>query len=468
MDTSLTTTLPATVRRWLWMGLLWMIGSSASAAAIGELDTGFGGSAQGRVRVPFNLGDSNNDSAVAVRVIGDGRIVSIGYADVSGIGSDVAVSVRLPGGLPDPGIGAGGQYHFQPSFGPVFTGFVSAAIDLDGSYYIVASVGNAITTVRYALDGSVIRAAASFGATGRTLKPNHAIIDAQGRLVVAGVSKDANINDEALDDGFVTRLTASGTIDPAFLFRVISFTPLDRDDVWRVRDVGDERYALCGRVGSFSGSQLLGMAVLNRDGSFDTSFSTDGMLFESVTVGNVSYDATCTDMGVVRAGGITRFLVTGRALSAGFAQPFVRSYEANGAPQSTYGSNGTRMLGLEGPLFSSVDFPAIAIGNGGDDIGRAYVAVNASNIDGSNRFALVRLNSLGARDVSFGPNADGVVFSTFSVPAVGGTPKALVPAGIDLSQDGIVIGGGIDVASPDFDLALVRFHGRRVFANGFE
>jgi uncharacterized delta-60 repeat protein len=445
-----------------------LLAAPANAATLGELDTGFGGSAQGRVRVTYNLGDSNLDNPVALRVIDDGRIVMVGYADIPGLGSDVAVSVRLPNGLPDNSIGVGGQYHFQPSFGPVFPGFTTAAIAGDGSFYIAATTGNAISTVRYALDGSVLRASASFSASGRTLRPNHAIVDVQGRLLVAGVSSDANINDQSLDDGFVTRLSANGAVDPAFLLRPIQFTPLDRDDVWRVREIGDERYVLCGRVGSFSGSLLLGMAVVNRDGSFDPSFAGTGMLFESVTVNSVTYDATCNDLGVVRAGGITRFLVTGRALSTNFAQPYVRSYENNGSLQATYGSAGTKLLGIEGPLFTSGDFPTLAIGNGSDDIGRAYVAVNASTAAGSNRLALLRLNSLGSRDVSFGANQDGAVFATFPVPLVGGTPKAVTPAVIDLAQDGIVLGGPVDIASPDLDFALLRFFGRGMFKNGFE
>jgi hypothetical protein len=438
------------------------------AASPGDLDLGFGTTLPlGHARRAFNLGGADNDVVLALRALDDGRIVAAGTNETATAGlRQLGIAVILPNGSPDPGVGGGsGQVSVAP-FGLAIDTFRSAlAIDADGSVVVV--LGNAdgrLRIGRYDRFGTAIGGTALVGSAGTFYAADHAIVDASGRIVVSG-NQRLQGQTESSANAFVLRTDAAGQLDPAFGIRVVEFSATSRDDGYRVREVGDGRLAVCSRVGNLDGSsQRLGIAVLNADGSPDVNFDGDGRRLDSIVLDGVVADAPCNDLAVVRAGGVTRFLVTGRASAGTTIRAFVAAYQNDGSRQDNYGSGGQKLLGTDAVAFITTGFPILLTGRDSDDIGRAYVVSDAITANGSDFLQVSRLTSLGSPDTSFGNQ--GVTIVAYSFPSIGGFRRTVFPQAAAWSDRGLLVGSAVQIDS--FDYLVSRFATGRVFADGFE
>jgi hypothetical protein len=444
------------------------LGASTAVAGVGWIDPHFSSASQGYLRVAFDLG-GQFESIGDVRTLDDGRVMAVGAAYT---GSDwrVAVTVRRSDGVRDVTVNPQGGYAFASVGGQMGYFDTAFAIAPDGSYFVVGIGGSELRVWRYAIDGSLLAGPFPVAAEGRQLRADSALVDAQGRLLVAGRIKPTGAND-ALTDTFVLRLQSDGGLDPDFGLRELSFEPAGRDDGFRLREVGDGGYVLCSRVGDLDGSLLgYGLARLTASGALHPDFNGGQPLVHYLSVDGLSFDAACNDLGVLRTSTVLRFYVVGRAFRGGQdARTFVRVHQADGSVFANFGGNGQVLLdfGVDRHIDGA---PRLQVGRGADDIGRAYVVSSARlfEFDPATRSVLVtRLNSLGGVDPTWG-EAAGVTVVPFLVPDPSGVQRPHFIDAAHLSADGLLLGGKVRLADDSEDWTLVRLTGYRSFRNGFE
>lgn len=80
----------------------------ARLSSTGVPDSSFGTNSNGRVTIEFDSGGNSSDSAQALLLQGDGKIVLAGYTE-SGANPDMAIARLLPNGSPDSGFGINGK-----------------------------------------------------------------------------------------------------------------------------------------------------------------------------------------------------------------------------------------------------------------------------------------------------------------------------------------------------------------------
>ncbi|HET7487172.1 MAG TPA: Calx-beta domain-containing protein [Acidimicrobiales bacterium] len=180
----------------------------------GALDTSFGST--GVVTTDVGSGD---DQALAVALSSGGGVVAAGYATNAGTGSDFALVRYTAAGAPDTSFGTNGKVttDFPTNAGDVANGVV---VQPDGKVVAAGSTDAGtgdFAVARYLANGALD---SSFGTGGRVTTDiggaedagTAAVLQADGKLVVAGVDGAADPN-----DGFaVVRYNTAGGIDPNF------------------------------------------------------------------------------------------------------------------------------------------------------------------------------------------------------------------------------------------------------------
>lgn len=409
-------------------------GSGCAFAQAGTPDPSFGINGI----VTTSIGSSFDDS-FAVRVQDDGKIVVAGRATILGF-SEVAIARYLPDGTLDP--------EFSD----------------DGKKTI--SVGSG-SDVAYAM-----------------------AIQDDGKIIVAGYSD----NGGGLDF-LVIRMEEDGTLDDTFGGNgIVTLNPDAGDDVLRMITIlPDNRILLTGYVGT-GADERFGLACLNTDGNVDENFGNGGLVITEVGPSNARA------FGAVLLPG-NDFYVAGYAYNGDDNDMVVVKYQANGSVDTSFGTNGVAWVDAgsgndQGRSVLITDENKILIagygvvsGNGDfvlarlldtgaldnsfgvngvvttdiqtfhDDVSEAVMQDDGKivvtgrsgvNFASSSEFAVVRYNSDGSLDTSFG--GDGKV--TTSIGTNEDDANALT-----LQSDGkIIVAGGTD-NGPDNDFAVVRYNG---------
>jgi uncharacterized delta-60 repeat protein len=168
----------------------------------GALDTSFG--VDGKV-VLAGAGFGNAHVAYAVALDSDGRIVVAGTQD-----EELLVLRLLEDGSLDASFGAAGKF-YEPAGGYGSPWWIVHAAS--GGHRIMTGTASGCRVVALTEDGAVDTAFGAAGVATFDSAPGGSIgcgalaQDADGRLLVSGISADG---------GFVTRLLATGIIDPSF------------------------------------------------------------------------------------------------------------------------------------------------------------------------------------------------------------------------------------------------------------
>ena len=300
----------------------------------GSDDSTFG--IAGEAAVTFS-GNSNEAFDLAVQP--DGRILVVGTTRV-GSNFDFAVSRFNADGTPDTSFGTSGS---------VFTDFSGAVdrahavlIQPDGAIVVaghkalngIAGIDNDFAVARYTTDGVLDT---TFGTAGR-----------------------ASINIAGLAD-----LAATAALQP------------------------DGAIVLAGRVGeSGGGTEDVGLARFNADGTADTTFGNQGTV-------RIDYAAGGSDQAIgviVQTDG--RIVIAGAGSFGGTSEFLVARLNANGSRDDTFGSTGFVSL----PFGTQQDFAnAVAL----QPDGTILVAGQASSTTVSD-FGLARLRGDGTLDEGFG------------------------------------------------------------------
>lgn len=314
------------------------------------------------------------------------------------------------------------QYRTKPIL-PIFLTFLVPLI-LALAIIVLAAPGDLDTT---------------FGTGGIVTTPlggpglNPIVIQSDGKLVVVGSSGTQPALDVA-----VARYNTDGSLDTTFDSDGTVVTDLGGNDVGSAIALQPDGKILVTGESNSQGNYDFYVVRYNTDGSLDTSFDSDGMVFTQVgTLHDRAYAIVVQDDGKIVIGGY------GRVANNDFA--LVR-YCSDGSLDngancggSGFGSNGivtTSIGGAQDQIY------ALAIQDDGKILAGGY----SNNAGGSNyAFTVVRYNTDGSLDTSF--DTDGIAQTSF-------TTGIDLLYGLAIQPDGKIVGAGYISTS---DVALIRY-----------
>ncbi len=330
-----------------------------------------------------------------VQVMADGRTVAVGYVDTAG-GRETVVARYLADGSLDTSFNGVGY---------VITPIVAGTDEARGVH--VFSDGK-ILVVGSALDGSFDIYLAKYNSDGTLdtsfgggdgieiwgpigVNPKSMTVLDDGKILVAG---DSNSN------FLLARFNANGSIDSSFGSGGYVTTDFagGTDTAEDLKVQADGKIVLVGRT--FNGTSYdVGVVRYLADGTLDASFGSGGKVSTDVGTGSGDY-GTAIDL---QSDG--KLVVAGWGNAAGTTDFYVLRYDTNGTLDASFGTGGvsTTAIGTSGSLS---DF-ALDVAVRSD--GKIYATGYSS--DQGNNFSVIRLNSNGSLDATFG--SGGIVDVNF-------------------------------------------------------
>jgi uncharacterized delta-60 repeat protein len=444
----------------------WFQPKSASASA-GGLDTSFG--AGGIVTTSF---PTSNNFVHAAAIQADGKIVVVG-ATSHAVPDFTILRYNNDGSL-DSGFGMSGKVTTD-FFGGDDTAF-AIAIQSDGKIVIAGSASNNQTGSHFALarynpDGSLD---SGFG-TGGKVATNFSgtsgafalVIQPDGKLVAAGSQTAEQIEEESFNtssDFLLVRYQPDGTPDSGFgsagivttdFGSVVENHPSDCGESsgpWPVSDFAraivlqpDNKIVVAGvtrKVFSCVTSDRFALARYSTDGTLDAAFGTGGLVISDISLDNEPNVANAVaiqgDGRVLAAGTISNINSTG---DDSFA---VARFNTDGTLDSGFGTAGVTTTDFSGDG-SGDTANGVAIQPDGKIIAVGYSGISGTNFTD---FALARYNPEGSLDPAFG-NGGKVTTD------IGTSDQAYAVA---IQPDGkIVVAGDSDNHSEGGVFALARY-----------
>jgi uncharacterized delta-60 repeat protein len=344
----------------------------------GQLDPTFGGGL-GSVTIPLDLGGSNNDTAHAVAIQPDGKIVVAGSASTDDAGLDFAVVRLNADGSPDGTFGTGGvvTVPFTSTQAVVSDDVAYAvAIQPDEKIVLAGSARFDFAAARLNPDGTLD---ATFGTKGKATIVYSAqgfqadaaravALQPDGKIILAGYADGAGFQ----YDFAVVRLNENGGLDGTFGNKGRASIGFDlggfnADKAYGVALQSDGRIVVVGtaEAGFGFGSNKSDMAIarLTADGLPDAEFGTGGQLTIGLNLGgNFADEANAVlvqpDDKIVIVGSAERTATGGGKGGGGFgttAGSFaVVRLNADGTYDTGFGTGGKVTV----PVGSSMSFNA--------------------------------------------------------------------------------------------------------------
>ena len=323
-------------------------------------------------------------------------------------GSDQAnaVAVQVDGKLVD-----AGQANGQSSFGTV-------RFNADGSIDTSYATGGKVTT--------------SFaGALGATA--NDVALQSDGKAVLAGWQQRKMVSGTGNNqvttypyDFALVRYTAAGAIDPTFGSggKVITSFGTTGSGYARGVVVQADGKIVAGGLSNTSGQNNFTLIRYNPDGSLDTGFGAGGIVTTNLsTASRISRLLIQSDGKLVAAG----YTLPNNLAGYGHVMTVVR-YNLDGSFDTTFGSGGVVSIPNPPGTNTQRDARGAALQPDGKIVIDALYSPN-------NQFDLVRLNTDGTLDTTFGTG--GEVLTTF--PA---TDNARYPNAVTVQSDSKIVVGG--------------------------
>ncbi len=427
----------------------------------GTLDTTFGDG--GKTVTDFENG---NESARAVALQSDGRIVVAGATSKPNTGgninsnTDFAVARYTSDGRLDTDFDGDGRA--TTDFGKSDTA-QAIALQPDGRI-ILAGVSRLDFNFQSAVESSSDFALARFNPDG-TL--DLAYGDSGGRVVTklngnrdyaVGVSLTANgnliavgatVNPVTALDFALLSYDANGRINNGFGVNGRQSTNFGggNDRAESVAVQSDGKFILAGATAYGATGDDFAVTRINSDGTLDDTFGVGGRVVTDFT-GFDDYDTAYA--ALVQSDG--RIVVVGTASNFRVSQSdfALARYHTDGSPDLSFGDSGKITTDFGGERSFDVAYDAAL-----QPDGKIVVAGSVSNFsvqNGYNGFGVARYNVDGSLDTTFG-GGDGLVITGFGEYAAAST--------IALQPDGRIIVAGIAAVSrspfPVQDFALVRY-----------
>jgi uncharacterized delta-60 repeat protein len=267
--------------------------------------------------------------------------------------------------------------------------------------------------------------------SGSTYSTGYSVaIDSNGKIILGGTSNDLFA---------LARYNSNGSLDTTFGTNGLVTTSFGDGSIsngYSVAIDSNGKIILCG----FDNDPLVvisgfALARYNSNGSLDTTFGTNGLVTTLFDGGDAyAYSVAIDSNGKIILGGV---LITGEELFA------LARYNSDGSLDTTFGTNGLVTTFVDdgfGTSFASGKSVAI------DSNGRIILG-GSSNINNVGVFALVRYNSNGSLDTTFGTN--GLVTTSFGGNSSGNS--------VALDSNGKIILGG--TSNDSFALARYNSNG---------
>ncbi|EHR72505.1 hypothetical protein BurJ1DRAFT_3700 [Burkholderiales bacterium JOSHI_001] len=300
--------------------------------------------------------------------------------------------------------------------------------------YNSGGVGNAFLA-RYNNDGTLDPSFGSAGTLRLSLSPGHdgfsaLVRQADGKLLAAGSAQNGSQY-----NFLVVRFNTDGSLDSSFgTGGAVQIDFAGSDDIARSIALQGDGKIVVGGEATLGAPRDFAVVRLNTDGSLDTSFSGDGRASASIAAGS---DDQANAL-LLQADG--RIVLAGITDSGGSLDAALVRFNTDGSLDAGFDGDGIRTLAI-GTGYDQ----AVALAQQGD--GRLLVAGD-SMIAGTPDITLVRLNSDGSLDASFG--SGGVV--TTAVGASFDYAKAMA-----LQADGRIVVVGEAFNGSNNDVAVLRF-----------
>ena len=430
-------------------------------ASAQQLDLGFG--INGKVMTSFGLKESNLGT---IAIQSDGKILACGsYHTYTSspffIGNEIALSRYNTDGSLDLSFGTQGKVLIPIGSNTENENNTVRVLE-DGKILIMANntirVSQFVTRDEYALikynpdgtpdSGFGANGIALIGFEGHANRADAMDLQQDGKIILVGGSEQISINDYG---NFVAvRLNANGTKDLGFgndgrIHYNIGTTFRETDpteDFAQAVIVQPDGKILLGGSNSVSAAETGGAALirLNTDGTLDTSFGNNGRVITSFDSHMTVTSVSLLPDGKIVASGVYFFNDDSNE------KIVVLKYDANGAPDVTFGNEGKLILdgGYDEPVFFSYtsiiqpDGKILVSGWGNKD----------NNQDENFDAFIIRLNANGSIDTSFGDN--GYLWSGFGLD--------LISNDLLLQPDGKLLVGGttIDLTEPN-EFVLWRY-----------
>ncbi len=323
---------------------------SSAQASPGALDTSFG--TGGKVLTSFGTPDDEADDVALQK---DGKIIAAGYAWIGGHG-DFALARYNANGSLDTTFGTGGKVTTAVS--PLNDWVNAIAIQPDGKivavgYYQVTGASKFVV-VRYNANGSLDTGFGTGGDTVTAIGPNVSayavVLQPDGKIVASGYTYDGTNFNFAL-----VRYNADGSLDSSFGTGGIVITAVGSPADGYAYDLAlqpDGKILATGytRVGS---TYSFGLVRYNANGSLDTSFGSGGMVttaFPTATIGALARAVDLQPDG--------KIVVSGWLFIDSQHQDFgVARYNPDGALDTSFGTGGrvttsvgVRAVGIDAKL----------------------------------------------------------------------------------------------------------------------
>jgi uncharacterized delta-60 repeat protein len=285
--------------------------------------------------------------------------------------------------------------------------------------------------ISFNTDGKVTTAFETLSPTSNDFG-NSIAIQSDGKIVVAGSTDINNNNDFA-----VVRYNTNGTLDTSFNTSGKVITPFSSssDDIGTSIAIQSDGKIIVAGYSNISGNNNFAVVRYNTNGTLDTSFNTSG----KVTTAFSGLNDFGNSIAIQLDG---KIVVAGSTDSSGNNDFAVVRYNTNGSLDMTFGTDGKVITAFSG----SNDFGnSIAIQSDGK-----IVVAGSTDSSGNNDFAVVRYNTNGSLDMTFG--TAGKVITPFS----GSSDD--VGYGITIQSDGKIVVAGNTDSSGNNDFAVVRYN----------
>jgi len=258
-------------------------------------------------------------------------------------------------------------------------------------------------------------------------------VQSDGKILLAGESNTGNPRDFA-----VVRYNTDGSLDSSFGTGgkvTTDIGTLSSDSVNAIAVQSDGKILLGGRFNP-SGSNDFAVVRYNTDGSLDSSFGTGGKV--TTDIGTVS-DETANAIAVQSDG---KILLAGKTDTSGTNDFAVVRYNSNGTLDATFGTAGKAITDIG----TASDDTATAMTLQSD--GKILLA-GFSNAGAANDFTVIRYNSNGALDATFGTG--GKVTTDI------GTVSDDIANAMAVQSDGKILLAGYTNTSGTNDFTVIRY-----------
>lgn len=409
-----------------------LILSNTLIAQNGSLDLSFGNN--GKVNTTLGSGDSECN---AVIIQSDGKIVMAGFS-FNGSNHDFALARFNSNGSFDETFGTNGK--LTTNFGTNTNDrAISLAIQLDGKIVAAGFSANGtnqdIALARYNTDGSLDL---NFGNNGKVTTAidissdvaYSVAIQSDGKIVAAGYSFRAFNDDFAL-----LRYHTNGTLDNTFGNNGIVTTDVGniKNDVIRsIAIQNDGKIVALGSSANATNTDFA-LARYNVNGNLDNTFGTNGIIITPFGSGNDDGYS----VGIQSDG---KIVAAGRSHNESDYDFALARYNTNGSLDNSFD--------LDGKVTSNIEFGndvaySIGVQSDGKILAAGYGYVNFNN-----DFVIIRYNSNGSLDNTFGTN--GVVTTPIFASDIGTSLK--------IQNDGKIILAGFSHNGVNNEFVVVRYN----------